>query len=191
MRRMLVIAAVFLAGWCGAAEPLSQFSADQIMKVSGKVITSSLYVDGSNLRTEMNIPGAPPMTSIVNGSKKVVWMLMPGNLYMEHSIGAEDDAAVNAWVGGKDNRELLGTEDVNGQKCEKYKVKGASHDVFLYTDIKTGFPVLMEVPSQSVRVEWKNVKPGPQAASLFQLPSGSQKMALPQLPGGFKLPGMK
>ena len=191
MRAFLIVLLGLWVGVSQAAEPVSQFSADQDMSVAGKTISSKLYVDSGNMRMDMNIPGAPAMSSIVNGEKKVVWMLLPGNMYMEHAVSADDDLSRQAWAGGAENRELLGTEKINGQVCDKYRIKGADQDVFFYADPKTGFPVMMVAPAQSVRIEWKNVKPGPQSASLFQLPAGVQKMALPQFPGGFKLPGMK
>ena len=191
MRKMTVVLLLLWAGLTRAAEPISQFSADQVMTVAGKVVNSRIHVDGANLRMEMVIPGAPPMSSIVNGEKKVVWMLLPGNLYMEHSVAADDDLSRQAWAGGAENRELVGREKIGGQDCDKYRIKGASGEVFFYSQAATGLPVLMVAPAQSVRVEWKNVRPGPQPASLFQLPAGVQKMALPQFPGGFKLPGMK
>ena len=185
---MLLIAVMVGVGQ--AAEPLKQFSADQVMTLSGKVMNSRLYVDGTNLRTEMLVEGAGSMVSIVNGEKKVLWMLMPGNMYMEKSVATDNDPARQAWT-DDDNRELVGTEKINGQECDKFRLKNTEQDMFLYAAQKTGFPVMMVTGDQSIKIEWKNVKPGPQPATLFQLPAGYRKLALPTLPGGFKLPGMK
>ena len=122
MRKLLIVMLGLWVGVSQAAEPVSQFSADQVMAVAGKTINSRLYVDGGNMRMEMNIPGAPAMSSIVNGEKKVVWMLMPGNMYLEHAVTADDDLSRQAWAGGSENRELLGTEKINGQVCDKYRL---------------------------------------------------------------------
>ena len=189
MRSLVLLMMILVATAGQAAEPLKQFSADQVMTGSGQEITSRLYVDGINLRTEMTMPGAPGMASIVNGEKKVLWILMPGNMYLEKSVASADDASIKAWS-GEDGREHVGTETINGQECDKYRIKGVEQDMFLYTQIKTGHPVLMTTADQRVRIEWNNVKPGAQPASLFQLPPGYRKLALPALPGGFKLPGM-
>ena len=190
MRHIAVFLLIGLMASVGvAAEPLKQFSADQVMTLSGKIMNSRLYVDGTNLRTEMLVEGAGSMVSIVNGEKKVLWMLMPGNMYMEKSVTVDDDPARQAWA-AEDNRELVGTEKINGLDCDKYRLKGTQQEMFLYTAQKTGFPVLMVTGDQSIKIEWKNVKPGPQPATLFQLPAGYRKLALPTLPGGFKLPGM-
>ncbi len=184
-----------MLGWLAmagqAAEPLRQFSADQVMNVGGRVMNSRLFVDGSNLRTEMQVEGAGPVVSIVNGEKHVVWMLMPGNLYLEKSLASDDDPSRMAWAGDPGNREHLGTETVNGLMCDKYRLKGQERDLTFYTEEKTGYPVLMTIPDQSIRVEWKQVKPGPQPAALFQVPAGYTKLSMPALPGGLKLPGMK
>lgn len=189
LRVMLLIG--LMAGVGRAAEPLKQFSADQVMTVSGKVLTSRLFVDGANLRSEMNLDGASSMVSIVNGEKQVVWMLMPGNMYMEKSVASDDDVSRQAWAGDDSNREHLGTETINGQACDKYRLTGVEKEMFLYTAAKTGYPVMMITGDQMVKIEWKNIKPGPQPAGLFQLPAGYKKFGLPSLPGGFKLPGMK
>ena len=190
MRIAVMLVVGLLAAVSRAAEPLKQFSADQVMTLSGKTMNSRLYVDGTNLRTEMLVEGAGSMVSIVNGEKKVLWMLMPGNLYMEKAVAMDDDPSRQAWS-DNDNRELVGTEKINGQECDKFRLKNAERDMFLYAAQKTGFPVMMVTGDQSIKIEWKNVKPGPQPATLFQLPAGYRKLALPTLPGGFKLPGMK
>jgi hypothetical protein len=171
---------------------LKQFSADQVMTVGGRQMNSRLYVDGTNLRTEMIMEGAGNMASIVNGEKQVIWMLMPGNMYMEKSVASDDDP-FRARRGRVTTAtaSMVGTEKINGQECDKFRLKGTQQEMYLYTQLKTGFPVLMVTGDQSVKIEWKNVKPGPQPASLFQLPAGYKKLSMPALPGGFKLPGMK
>ncbi len=185
---LLLIGLMAATGW--AADPLKQFRADQIMTVSGRSMNSRLFVDGDHVRSELIMEGAGPMVSIVDGQKKVLWMLMPGNLYMEKSLASDDDVSHQAWS-GDENRELIGTEKINGQVCEKYRIKGTKQEMFMYTQPKTGYPVLMETADKSLRIEWKNVQPGPQSAALFVLPAGYRKLALPSFPGGFKLPGMK
>ena len=193
--RWLIMAVVGLMAVSGrAVEPLQQFSADQVMTVSGQQMNSRLYVDGTSLRTEMQMEGAGPVVSIVNGEKQTLWILMPGNMYLEKSVASDDDVSRRAWSGDASNREHLGQETINGQLCDKYRIKADKNSLFLFTHAKTGAPVLMTSSDNSVRIEWKNVKPGPQPASLFQLPAGYRKLAmpaLPGLPGGFKFPGMK
>lgn len=185
----LILALGFIvAGTARAAEPAEQFSADQVMTMQGKVIHSRLYVDSGNLRTEMQVPGGPLMTSIVNAEKRVVWMLMPGNMYVEHALAQDDDVSRSAWTSSA-NRERLGTEVVNGVSCDKYRIKGAQELTF-YADETSGLPVLMKSSDGKINIEWRNAKAGPQPAALFQLPAGVQKLSMPSIPG-LKLPGLK
>jgi hypothetical protein len=55
------------------------------------------------------------------------------------------------------------------------------------TDIK--FPVKMAAVDGSWTMEYKNIKLGSQPASLFELPPGYNKMAVPSMPGAPKVPG--
>ena len=190
MRLALMLLIGWMVGVGQAAEPPKQFSADQVMMMAGKEMTSRLYVDGGNLRTETTMERVGTMVSIVNGEQKVLWMLMPNNMYMEKPLGVEEDLSRKAWM-DDEHREHLGRETVNGVECDKYRLTDAKTPTFLFTAVNTGFPVQMVTEDKSLRIEWRNVKPGPQAASLIQLPPGYRKMALPSFPGGLKLPGMK
>lgn len=188
MKSFVLALALVAAGSALAVEPADQFSADQVMNMQGKIINSRLFVDRGNLRTEMQVPGGPTMTSIVNGEKGVIWMLMPGNMYVEHAIAQDDDVSRSAWTSSK-NRQHVGTEAINGVACDKYLIK-SSQELAFYADQKTGLPVLMKSADGKINIEWKNAKAGPQPANLFQLPAGVQKLSLPAIPG-LKLPGMK
>lgn len=189
---LLSLAGVFLfAAWpaWAALKPAEQFSADQIMNVQGQAMQGRVYVDNGNLRTEMSVPGGPPMVSIVNGSKKVLWVLMPGNLYMEKTLQQDEDLSRRAWT-QSEHLEPMGRETVNGQECEKFRIKGGQ-ELYYFFAVQDGLPVRMVSGDGKIQIDWKNAKKGPQPASLFELPAGVRKFALPSLPGGFKLPGMK
>lgn len=173
-----------------AVKPAEQFSADQVMTVNGHEMLGRVFVDGGNLRTEMNAPGAPPMVSIVNASKKALWILMPGNMYMEKTLEQDDDLSRQAWT-QSDRLEPMGRETVNGVECEKFRIRGDRQELLYYFSAKDGLPVRMVSRDGKVQIDWKNAKKGPQSAALFELPPGLTKFALPSLPGGFKLPGMK
>jgi hypothetical protein len=187
MKRGLVLT-LWMAAASYAVEPADRFSADQVMAIAGKQITSKVYVDKGNMRQEMTVAGGPQMVSIVNAARGVVWMLMPGNMYMEHAIAQDDDVSRRAWTSAE-HREPLGQETVGGVVCDAFRIKGAQELTF-YADAKTGLPVAMKSADGKVSVEWRNAKAGEQPAELFQLPAGYQKLSLPNIPG-LKLPGMK
>lgn len=170
-------------------KPADQFSADQVMSMQGQQMTGRIFVDAGNMRTEMQMQGMPqPAVSIVNGERKVLWIIMPGNMYMEKLLSQDEDVTRSAWT----NPEILehrGSETIDGTPCEKFQIK-SDEELYLFVTAKDGLPVRMISADGRLRIEWKNAKKGPQPASLFQLPAGLKKFALPALPGGLKLPGM-
>ena len=173
-----------------AFKPADQFSAEQVMNVNGRAMQGRVFVDRGNLRSEMTIPGGPPMVSIVNATKKTLWILMPGNMYMEKTLDQDEDLSRRAWT-QTDLLEPMGQETIDGQACDKFRIKGEKQELIYYFTAKEGLPVRMVSPDGKMRIDWKNAKKGPQPASLFELPPGLTKFALPSLPGGFKLPGMR
>jgi hypothetical protein len=170
-----------------AVKPADRFSADQEMVVRGQALGGKIHVDGGNMRSEMQVAGmTEPMVSIVNGSRKTLWMIMPGNMYIEKSLDQDEDVSRAAWT-SPEKLEPLGREMVDGVDCEKFRVKG-DEELFFFVTAKDGHPVRMVSADGKLRIDWKNVKTGPQPASLFELPAGATKFGLP---GGFKLPGMR
>lgn len=78
----------------------------------------------------------------------------------------------------------LGTEMTNGRLCDKYQ--GTSKDGktgTVWIDQKLHF-FIKGVSSDGGSFDFTNVKEGRQDASLFQPPSGYQKMNIPAMPGG-------
>jgi hypothetical protein len=170
-----------------AVKPLAQFSADQVMHVGGQTMSGKIYVDGSNMRTEMQAPGMPaPTVSIVSGERKTIWIIMPGNMYMERSIEDSDDTSHVAWT-RPESLEPLGRETIDGHVCEKFRIR-SSADLFFYLSADDGAPVRLLSADGSIRIDWKNVKKGPQPAALFQLPAGATRLSLP---GVLKWPGAR
>ncbi len=190
MKRLILTALVVLAlalSAGAAPKPLEQFSADQVMQVAGKSVTGKIYVDRGKVRTETQIPGMPQSTvTIVNGPRKVIWILMPGNMYMEKSIETNEDISHAAWT-RPDKLESLGKETVDGVECGKYRIRDGGQEITYFISEQDGLPVRMVSADGKVRFDWKNVQKGPQPDHLFELPAGATKMALPNFP----FPGMK
>jgi hypothetical protein len=81
-------------------------------------------------------------------------------------------------------RVAMGTEDVDGQPAEKFKVtyleKGKN--VSVYQWLRGGqIPVKVEAVDGSWGVEYKNLQAGPQSAELFEVPADYQKFSMPSL----------
>jgi hypothetical protein len=191
MKRLLALACALLFASPllaqAAVKPVDQFTADQVIIVGGQTMSGKIYVDGGNLRTEMQAPGMPaPAVSIVNGARNTIWIIMPGNMYMERSIETSDDVSHAAWT-RPEALEPIGREPIDGQVCEKFRIR-SSADLFFYLSADGGAPVRLLSADGSIRIDWKNVKKGPQPAALFQLPAGATRLSLP---GVLKWPGAR
>ena len=181
MRHWIAGLLALTATWASAVEPVEQFTAEQVMNMAGRQITSRVYVDNGNIRQELQLPGGPPTVSIFSAEKRVVWTLLPGNMYLEHAMADDKDVSRMAWT-SREFRELLGQETVNGQPCDKYRLK-SDQELLYYVNRETGLPVMMKGMNGRLQVEWRNAQKGPQPAALFQLPPGLRRMTMPSIPG--------
>ncbi len=167
-----------------ATKPAEQFSADQVMTTDGRVINARIFVDNGNARSEMVIPDANmPTVSIVNKSKRVLYIIMPNNMYMEKTLDQDNDLARTAWS-NPDYLKPVGSESVDGVACEKYRMDSDGKAYFFYVNAKNGAPVRMVGSDGRMRIDWKNVKLGPQPASLFEPPAGYTKFGMQGLMKG-------
>ena len=87
----------------------------------------------------------------------------------------------------------VGKETVSGIKCTKYEMVTEGRKVHYWISKKIAFPVKVEDANGSMTL--KNIKVGDQPDSLFQVPSGYRKFAMPGMgkgmpgmPGGMKPP---
>src|SRR3990172_6482918 len=86
--------------------------------------------------------------------------------------------------------KLLGTETINGFDCEKYEIdtayEGKSLKQYVWIAKKLGMPVKSVSADGSMTMEYRDIKVGGVADSVFDLPQGYQKMDMP-----FKMPPPK
>jgi hypothetical protein len=171
----LLVAVLALPSIAGAQEFLQgHYSAEQLIISNDHTRTSKVYVDGGKMRAEMTI-GPARIISIVRPDKDVVYMLMPAQkMYVENPLGDAKDLFAQA-SGKNTKRELLGSETIQGQRCDKYRVSSEHGTVFFWMNKETNTPVQLEAGDKSVRMEWRNVQVGPQPASLFEPPTDYAK----------------
>lgn len=177
------IALAALAGPAGAIE----FSADTITTMGGQTIPGKLYVKGQSMRME----GGPTAGIVIrNAETGKVFIVMPqNNMYMESPDQTADDGGMDVVSPESDARQgikrtKIGTETVNGYKCDKYKItfdnpdKGQGgtqwvsrkHKLPIKSDFMTAMgPMVMEM---------KNIKMGGVSDSMFNPPAGMKKMDL-------------
>ncbi len=181
----IAVLAAFASGLAFAAE----FSADMVHKFGAMTKEGKIYVKGKNMRME----GAMGQgITIVNGETGTVWVLQPEQkVYMEMKKGAQpaQQAESDEELAKIADKKFLGTETVNGYQCEKYLY--TYHDKTLGTmtqwhSKKLGYPVKMIHSSSQgeTTFEYRNIKEGGVADSLFQVPAGYTKMEMPGMPPG-------
>ncbi|MEI8345280.1 MAG: hypothetical protein WCG06_04335 [Candidatus Omnitrophota bacterium] len=177
---MLVIPSTGVAAQSYAADVISVSGNEQF---SGK-----LYCQDGNVRMEMG-----PMTTITRTDKKVVWVLMDNEgMYMEQPLSPRDAVASGSAKSGEVRRTPLGVEPVDGKPAQKfevtYDVEGNQTTVFEWLDSAWPTPVRIASVDGSWSIEYHNINLGPQDSSLFEIPAGYQKFAIPGMPAGFVMP---
>ncbi|MGD8449546.1 MAG: DUF4412 domain-containing protein, partial [Desulfobacterales bacterium] len=85
-------------------------------------------------------------------------------------------------------KKSLGKEKVSGYVCEKYQYlyhDKSSGVLTQWLSKRLGYPIKTEykAPAYHMLTEYKNIKKERIPDSLFEIPSGFQKMQLPMMPG--------
>jgi hypothetical protein len=183
----------------GSAQPpfnQKPFSADMTMSGPMGSQQGKVYAGENAYRSEMTMRQGMTMATIVRYDKKVVWMLMPGNRYMEMPLGERAGmAGALRDKTAKFETQDLGTEKVGAYDCEKYHVHTTTANyetnglvwVGKSGDAK-GFLVKTQDEKSGMTVEYSNIKAGEPDASVFEVPAGYQKMEMPNMPGGMPHP---
>jgi len=166
-----------------------EFSADMITKTAGNSYSGKIYMKGDKIRTDT--PGQSSY-SIVRQDKNVVWLVTPEKKsYLEMPYDPTQKPEAGEKVKGEVSRKLIGKEIIDGHPTEKYLItskdagKTREHYQWVATDLN--FPIKTAAVDGSYSVEYRNIKKSV-SDSMFELPSGYQKMTIPAMP---KMGGMK
>jgi len=167
----------------------AEFSADMEISSRGEIIgRGKIFIKGDISRHEMGQDGHK-VTVINRSDKGVVWTLIPQNRsYLEAAIGYEDDEMIpENWSKDLEKEATrLGSETVNGIKCNKYELTDDEGGKITYwISKKDNIPVRIVTPDSEVN--YRNIRFSHQPDQLFQIPAGYRKFALPKMPG---MPGM-
>lgn len=154
------------------------YSADLVTVTGGHQSTSKVYVGESRLRTEATM-GQVQVVTIARLDEKVVYVLLPvQKLFVEKPLREED--GVLAYVSDPNaKRELVGTETLKGQSCDKYKIVVRDRVLYVWINKSSHTPMMMFSPDNKTRIEWNNVQVGPQPVDLFKPPGDFQKFTTP------------
>jgi len=185
-RGSLLLVSLALAGWLGAGlAQAAEFSATVVTRTNSQEIRGKIYLAGEKMRREFSTPEGMNI-SIARPDKQVMWMLMSGQKsYMEMPFRQSDlGKAMEMPKDQQGQMKLLGTETVNGYETEKYEttMKGKSGPVkyYMWVSKKLGMPIKMVSMDGKFSMEYRDIKVGAVPASLFEVPPGYQKMAIPQ-----------
>lgn len=163
-----------------------EFSADVVNSGGGHSMTSKMFMKDKNIRME---PQGQPSYTIMRGDKGVMWMVMPAQKsYMEMKPDPANKPKTEEKVQGEVSRKLIGSETIDKHPTQKYEVtyteKGKSQKMYQWMATDMKFPIKMAAVDGSWSVEYKNMKMGGQPDSLFEVPPGYSKMAMPAMPSG-------
>ncbi|HYH05332.1 MAG TPA: DUF4412 domain-containing protein [Bacillota bacterium] len=193
-KRVFFVLAVlaFLAagnGWVTAAGG-PEYKAVYVVTQGKEVATQTLYVKGSaKMRLEMDARTGAVQT-IVRLDKNVVWVLMTGEkMYMEQKFNPKQWAQYqNDQDFFKEKAKKIGEEKVLGYNCAIYEYVDGNITTkhWVVKDLWINLRIIMlESGKEKLKMEAKELKVGPQADALFEVPNGYEKIEL-----NFNLPGM-
>ncbi len=179
---MLMAVTILLSATAAHARPAvsTEFSADIISRGAQGEMQMKMYQSGDKSRMEM-----PQQTMIVRRDLGVMWILMPAQgIYMEQPIDYKMLAQSSPTIDGEVEREPLGSEEVDGQPADKFKVtyeaNGERNSVYQWLT-SSEMPVRTQAVDGSWTVDFKNMQVGPQDATLFDAPADLQKMQMPSM----------
>jgi hypothetical protein len=155
-----------------------------------------IHVSGERMRMETSVGGAPIRTTILRPDRGTGYLLDDvRKTYQEMPLAAlrEKGGRPFQTLAGYQEEERRGVlrltrvrrEKIRGEVCDKYTltyVKSES-SFHLWVSAATGLPVLWvpegeaEGPDAESRIEWTNLKVGPQPGHLFEVPADYRKVA--------------
>jgi len=174
---------------CLAACPLfsQQFSAEMVREKPAGVPASKVAVSGEKMRFEIN--GKQPTIAIIDLKQESGYMILPDNKSYSRMPGGHLSTAMpffhptdpenacpawDAFVGKPGSCSKVGDATVDNRDAVKYKGVARNGDTgFAYVDRKLDFVTKWE--SDRSVVSFQNIAEGPQASSLFTIPSGLQE----------------
>jgi hypothetical protein len=177
-----------------ASDPLAnaptQYSADLVVtRKAGPStpMTVKVYVDGNKRRTDQEASGGNIV--ILRGDLSKRYLLTPtSKTYVEGPLDPRMLESPTEWAKRMGIvHEKVGTEDVNGEPCDKYRYSldskngqnkptmPAMHPVTGFIWVGQTTHLLVKSENAGSTAEWKNIKLGPPDASLFELPPDYKK----------------
>jgi hypothetical protein len=171
----------------------TQYSADMVITRKAVRPTSNpapgpmhVYVDGNKRRTDRDIQGG--VITILRGDvNKRYTLTVSSKTYIEAPLTPGLLEPVTASSKKMGIREKVGTEEINGELCDKYRLgSNTGQTLGQHGPVDSGRPrgfiwvgqsthMIVKSDNSNYMVEWKNIKLGPLDASVFEVPADYKK----------------
>lgn len=180
----VILAVAFIGGTVLAAghAAAAEFSADVFMKPKGEAeLKSTLYVKDRKIRHELTEDGETQII-IFRPDKQVIWTVIPDEKIYLESPTSDSERSLEEWTAEKEkNAKNLGEETVSGYPCRKFEIVEEGVKTLFWVSKK--FPYPIKIQDEEAVIEYRNIKEGSVADSLFEVPSGYEKMSMTEMPG--------
>jgi hypothetical protein len=155
----------------------ADFSAEVFNTYQGQATQSKVYVQEGKIRLETL--GTEEYT-ILRTDKKVIWIVIPEEkTYLE--IQSLNSQGAGEKMKGEVNRQYLSSETVNGYATKKYEVhyldKDTLHKAHQWISSDLNYPIKISALDGSWSTEYRNIRIGSQADSLFEIPQGFDRIS--------------
>ena len=169
----LLLAFFLTAGLSQAAD----FSADLINTSQGQSTRAKIYVQADKIR--METPETEEYT-VLRNDKNVIWIVIPEEkTYIEIRSSQTREAGIK--MKGEVSRKYLSSETVSGHAAKKYEVhyldKDTLHKAHQWVASDLNYPIKISALDGSWSTEYRNIRVGPQADSLFEIPEGFDRIS--------------
>lgn len=177
MKRGFIVffgAALFLFTIMAGAYAI-ELTADMVSREGKITRNGKIYVKNTKVRVEK---GSTPLYTIVRGDKGLLWQINNAEkTYIEAKLTPEMKPMIEDKFAGETGRKQVGTETVNGYSAKKYEVtipKGKKTEAITHW-YSTEYGFTVKVAGSDWSTEYKNIKKGGVADSVFELAQGLVK----------------
>jgi hypothetical protein len=172
---MVFVGVVFFLLAVTAGVYAVELTADMVSKEGKITRNGKIYVKESKARIEK---GSTPLYTIVRGDKGLFWQINNAEkTYIEAKLTPDMKPLIEEKFAGETGRKQLGTETINGYAAKKYEVtipRGKKSETITQW-YSTEYAFTVKVAGSNWSTEYKNIKKGGVADSVFELAQGLVK----------------
>ncbi len=181
--------------------PETGYSAVRTIEAQGSSFQTTVYYEDSKERSEMNMNGQS-MVTIMRPDLGVLWMLMPGGIYMEQPLDLSNPSMSPGQMPQTptftDASQIVefteeGREEINGFSTTRYRMRAENTDgsvvagqIWLTEDniaVQTRMSVESGAQTGEILISLQDLKIGDQPDNLFEIPAGYQQFNVSGIPG--------